>query len=71
MAGGSRNSILVPQARAAMDNFKWEVASSVGINIPKGGYGGDIPSKAWGSVGGNMVRTMIASYEQSLSGTQS
>ena len=67
MAGGQRsNNILVPQARAAMDNFKWEVASEVGINLPKGGYGGDIPSKYWGAVGGNMVKTMIASYEQSL-----
>ncbi|MHB1126336.1 MAG: small, acid-soluble spore protein, alpha/beta type [Bacillota bacterium] len=70
MARGSRsNRTIVPQARPALDNLKWEVASEVGINIPKGGYGGDIPSKVWGSVGGNMVKTMIASYEQSLAGS--
>ncbi|MHB1418613.1 MAG: small, acid-soluble spore protein, alpha/beta type [Bacillota bacterium] len=70
MAGGQgSNRVIVPQARQALDNLKWEVASEVGINIPKGGYGGDIPSKYWGSVGGNMVKTMIASYEQSLAGT--
>jgi|GEM_PF-1927078 len=69
VAGGQRsNQVLVPQARPAMDKFKWETAAAVGINIPQGGYGGDIPSKMWGAVGGNMVRTMIQAYEQSLAG---
>lgn len=71
MAGGQRsNSILVPQARKAMDQFKWETASQVGLNLKPGDYGGDIPSRMWGAVGGHMVRQMIQSYQQSLAGGQ-
>lgn len=69
MAAGQRtNSILVPQARAAMDKFKWETAQQVGINLQPGDYGGDIPSRMWGAVGGHMVRQMIQSYQESLAG---
>ncbi|KUK10681.1 MAG: Small acid-soluble spore protein alpha/beta type [Clostridia bacterium 41_269] len=71
MAGGQRtNQILVPQARKAMDQFKWETAKQVGINLSPGDYGGDIPSRLWGAVGGHMVRQMIQSYQQSLVGAQ-
>ncbi|HHX95041.1 MAG TPA: alpha/beta-type small acid-soluble spore protein [Clostridia bacterium] len=69
MATGQRsNSILVPQARAAMDKFKWETAQQVGLNLQPGDYGGDIPSRMWGAVGGHMVRQMIQSYQQGLAG---
>ena len=64
------NQILVPQARAALDKFKWEAAQQAGITLQPGQYGGDIPSKVWGSVGGQMVRQMIQSYQQSVAGGQ-
>ena len=58
-------SINVPEARAAMDKFKMEAASEVGVNL-KNGYNGDLTSKEAGSVGGQMVKKMIESYEKSL-----
>lgn len=65
-AGQKRNRALVPQARQALDQFKYEVAQELGIQVPEHGYWGDIPSRLNGAVGGNMVRRMIAAAEQSL-----
>ncbi len=63
----SRNRILVPEATQAMDKFKYEVASELGINPEyKSGYWGNISSRECGAVGGQMVRQMIAAAEQSL-----
>ena len=59
------NSMEVPEAKAAMDRFKTEVASELGINL-KEGYNGDLTSREAGSVGGQMVKKMIESYEKSL-----
>jgi len=59
------NKIVVPAARAAMDQFKMEAASEVGVNL-KQGYNGDLTSKEAGSVGGQMVKKMISAYENSL-----
>ena len=59
------NRINVPEARAAMDKFKMEAASEVGVNL-KEGYNGDLTSREAGSVGGQMVKKMIESYEKSL-----
>ena len=50
----SKNNSVVPQARAALDNFKMEAAREVGVNL-KQGYNGDLTSKEAGSVGGQMV----------------
>lgn len=67
MAQGQRtNRRLVPQAAQALEQFKWETAQELGIQIPQGGYMGDLPSRVNGAIGGNMVRKMIAAYEQSL-----
>ena len=54
----STNKINVPEARAAMDKFKMEAASEVGVNL-KEGYNGDLTSREAGSVGGQMVKKMI------------
>ena len=51
------NSINVPEARSAMDRFKMEAASEVGVNL-KDGYNGDLTSREAGSVGGQMVKDM-------------
>ena len=53
----STNKINVPEARAAMDKFKMEAASEVGVNL-KEGYNGDLTSREAGSVGGQMVKKM-------------
>ncbi len=57
------NKLVVPEAKQAMDNFKYEVASSMGVNL-KQGYNGDLTAKQNGSVGGEMVRRMIESYQR-------
>ena len=54
----SNKSSLVPGAREALDKFKMEAAAEVGVNL-KQGYNGDLTSKQAGSVGGQMVNTMI------------
>ena len=65
MSTKNTNKLNVPQARAAMDKFKMEAASEVGVNL-KEGYNGDLSSREAGSVGGQMVKKMIESYEKSL-----
>ncbi len=65
MSSNSNSKINVPEARAAMDKFKMEAASEVGVNL-KEGYNGDLTSREAGSVGGQMVKKMIESYEKSL-----
>ena len=54
-----------PNARDAMDRFKMEAASQVGVNL-KQGYNGDLTSKQAGSIGGQMVRKMIEAYENGM-----
>ena len=61
----SSNKLLNPNARDAMDRFKMEAASQVGVNL-KQGYNGDLTSKQAGSIGGQMVRKMIEAYENGL-----
>ena len=51
------NKNVVPEAREAMDKFKMQAASEVGVNL-KQGYNGDLTSKQAGSVGGQMVNNM-------------
>ena len=59
------NQGMVPEARAAMDRFKMEAVAEVGVNL-KQGYNGDLTSRQAGSIGGQMVKKMIESYEQSM-----
>lgn len=61
----SSNKTLVPQAREALDRFKMEAASEVGVNL-KQGYNGDLTSRQAGSIGGQMVKKMISQVENSL-----
>ena len=61
----SNNKIVVPEAKAAMEKFKMEAASEVGVNL-KQGYNGDLSSREAGSVGGQMVKKMIKAYEESI-----
>ena len=61
----SKNRIVVPEAKQALDQFKMQAASEVGVNL-NNGYNGDITSRQAGSVGGQMVKKMIESYENSI-----
>ena len=61
----AKNKISVPEAKAAMEQFKMEAANEVGVNL-KNGYNGDLTSKQAGSVGGQMVKKMIESYERNM-----
>lgn len=56
---------LVPEAKDALNKFKMEAASEVGVNL-KQGYNGDLTSRQAGSVGGQMVKKMIKAYEDGM-----
>ena len=62
---GKSNRVEVPEAKAALERFKTEVASELGVNL-KEGYNGDLTSKEAGSIGGQMVRKMIEAYENGM-----
>lgn len=57
MSTKNSNKLNVPEAKAAMDQFKMEAASEVGVNL-KNGYNGHLTSREAGSVGGQMVKKM-------------
>ena len=59
------NKIEVPGAKEAMNKFKMEVASEVGVNL-KQGYNGDLTSRQAGTIGGNMVKKMIHRAESQM-----
>ena len=61
------NRVIVPAARAALDQFKMEAANEVGVNL-KQGYNGDLTSREAGYVGGYMVKKMIEQVERAHSG---
>ena len=61
----SKNSIVNPNAREAMNRFKMETASQVGVNLANG-YNGDITARQAGSIGGQMVKKMIQAYENGI-----
>jgi len=62
----SSNNMSVPEAKEAMNKFKMEVASEIGVPL-KAGYNGDLTSAQTGSIGGEMVRKMVQRYEEGLS----
>ena len=65
MARSNSSRGMVPEAREALNRFKMEAASEVGVNL-KQGYNGDLTSREAGSVGGQMVKKMIKSYEENM-----
>ena len=64
-SSNNTNKTNVPEAKEAMNRFKMEAANEVGVNL-KQGYNGDLTSRQAGSVGGQMVKKMIESYEKNL-----
>ena len=63
----SQQKVNVPEARAALDNMKFEIASELGMNL-KQGYNGDLTSRENGYVGGYMVRRLIEQAEKQMAG---
>ena len=61
----SSNKKLVPEAMTALDKFKYEVASEVGVNLIDG-YNGDISARDAGKIGGQMVKKMIEQAERNM-----
>ncbi len=61
----SKNSVIVPEAREALDKFKMEAANEMGVNL-KQGYNGDLTARQAGSIGGQMVKKMIQQYESTM-----
>lgn len=64
-SNGNSNRINVPEARAAMEQFKYEVANEIGVPLKKG-YNGDLTSAQNGYVGGYMVKKMIERQEKMM-----
>lgn len=64
MANNNNSSVT---SQDAMNRMKYEIAGQLGVNL-KQGYNGDLTSREAGSVGGEMVKRMIAQAEQSMSG---
>ena len=64
-SNNSSNQLENPQAKEALDRFKTEVASELGVNL-KDGYNGDLTSREAGSIGGEMVRRMIKKQEEQM-----
>lgn len=67
MAHSSNNGNykVVPEATDALNRFKYEVASEVGVNL-KDGYNGDISARDAGRIGGNMVKKLIQQAENQM-----
>ena len=65
MASRSTNRTAVPEAKGAVDKFKYEVASELGVPLSDG-YNGDLTSRQNGSVGGYMVKKMIEEQEKQM-----
>lgn len=59
------NKSLVPEAKDALNRFKMEAASEVGVNL-KQGYNGDLTAKQAGSIGGQMVKKLIENAENQM-----
>ena len=64
---GSQQGSMVPEARAALENMKYEIAGELGINL-KQGYNGDLPSRQAGYIGGYMVKRLIEQAERQMAG---
>ena len=63
--GNSNSGTMTQKGREALERFKMESASELGVDL-KNGYNGDLTSRQAGSVGGQMVKKMVESYEKSL-----
>ncbi|MBR4067588.1 MAG: alpha/beta-type small acid-soluble spore protein [Clostridia bacterium] len=68
-SSNNSGSVVVPEAKQALNNMKFEIANELGINL-KQGYNGDMPSRQAGYIGGYMVKRLIEQAERAMSGSQ-
>ena len=66
MSNTNSNRVVVPEAKEAMNKFKMEVATELGVPLTEG-YNGNLTSAQNGSVGGHMVKKMIEAQERQMS----
>ncbi|WP_336771544.1 alpha/beta-type small acid-soluble spore protein [Paenibacillus sp. MMO-58] len=64
----NRNSLLVPNARAALEQLKFEIAQELGIELPADGYYGNMTTRDMGSIGGTITKRLIQMAEQQIAG---
>ena len=62
---GNKQGAMVPEAKQALNNMKYEIAGELGINL-KQGYNGDLPSRQAGSIGGYMVKRLVEQAERQM-----
>ena len=65
-SSSSSNRAVVPEAKQALNNMKYEIASELGINL-KQGYNGDLPSRQAGYIGGYMTKRLVEQAERAMS----
>lgn len=70
MSSNNSSTLLVPQATAALDQMKYEVAQELGITLSQDGYYGNLLTKDAGYIGGDITRRLVQIAEQSLAGRQ-
>ena len=68
-SSNNSNRVVVPEAKGALDQMKYEIASELGINLKKG-YNGDLPSRQAGYIGGYMTKRLIEQAERAMSNQQ-
>lgn len=68
MANRNTNQLLVPGARAALEQLKFEAAQELGIQLPQDGYYGNMTTRDMGSIGGLITRRLVQIAEQQLAG---
>ncbi|RXZ79225.1 alpha/beta-type small acid-soluble spore protein [Paenibacillaceae bacterium] len=66
MARRSSNQLVIPQARAAIDQLKYEVAQELGIQLPQDGYYGNMTTRDTGALGGYITRRLVQIAQQQL-----
>ena len=66
-SSSNSNRAMVPEAKQALNNMKYEIANELGINL-KQGYNGDLPSRQAGSIGGYMVKRLVEQAERQMAG---
>jgi len=68
LARGNNNQLVVPQARAALEQMKYEVAQELGIQLPADGYYGNMATRDAGSLGGMITRRLVQMSQEMLAG---
>ncbi|MCM3627105.1 alpha/beta-type small acid-soluble spore protein [Paenibacillus glycanilyticus] len=64
----NRNNLLVPGARAALEQLKFEIAQELGIQLPADGYYGNMTTRDMGSIGGSITKRLVQLAEQQIAG---